>query len=131
MELQRYDIDESKGYPAPVIVPDKLGDYYRADEVDSVIAGIEASYKPVVEERAALTAELDRAIEGVSLRTVNEALVEENKSLENSVKCLTAERDKLRDALEKIEGMATIETVEIQKIAQAALKQAEGGEEGK
>ena len=38
---------------------------------------------------------------------------------------LFAENQKYREALEKIESMATIETIEIQKIAQDALKQEE------
>ena len=44
---------------------------------------------------------------------------------EQQIAALGAERDRLREALDTIEGMATIETVEIQKIAQKALKQTE------
>jgi hypothetical protein len=96
MEIQRYDIDESKGYPSPVIVPDKLGDYYHADEVDPIIA--------------VLTAENGKIKKCWEYKAVME---------------LEAENEQLREALEKIESMATIETIDIQKIAQAALKQTE------
>ena len=38
--MKLYDIDESKGYPVPVIVEDPLGEYYRQDEVDANIAAL-------------------------------------------------------------------------------------------
>ena len=40
--MQLYDIKEDKGYPEPEIVPDELGDYYLAEEVDKQIAALEA-----------------------------------------------------------------------------------------
>ena len=40
--MKLYDIDESKGYPIPVMVEDPLGEYYRQDEVDPVIAALKA-----------------------------------------------------------------------------------------
>jgi uncharacterized small protein (DUF1192 family) len=47
--MQLYDIDESKGYPDPVIVPDDLGDYYLATEVDEQIAALTATIKAQAE----------------------------------------------------------------------------------
>jgi uncharacterized small protein (DUF1192 family) len=40
--MQLYDIKEDKGYPEPEIVPDELGSYYRAEEVDEHIAALTA-----------------------------------------------------------------------------------------
>jgi hypothetical protein len=47
----------------------------------------------------------------------------------DQIAALIAERDRLREALDTIEGMATDVTYDIQKIAQAALRQTEGGGE--
>ena len=46
--MQLYDIKEDKGYPEPEIVPDELGDYYLAEEVDKEIAALNAT----IEEQA-------------------------------------------------------------------------------
>lgn len=43
--MQLYDIKEDKGYPEPEIVPDELGDYYLAEEVDKQIAALNAELK--------------------------------------------------------------------------------------
>ena len=43
--MQLYDIKEDKGYPEPEIVPDELGDYYLAEEVDKKIAALNAELK--------------------------------------------------------------------------------------
>jgi hypothetical protein len=36
--MQKYDIDESRGYPIPIIVPDDLGEHYLVDDVDAKMA---------------------------------------------------------------------------------------------
>lgn len=57
--MQLYDIDESKGYPIPVIVPDDLGGYYLADEVDTEIAALKDRLERAVRGRDAKIKELE------------------------------------------------------------------------
>jgi len=60
---------------------------------------------------------------GYSQETVD-ALTLERDKLTKRVKELEAENQRLREALDRIESMATIENTEIQKIAREALKEA-------
>ena len=210
--MQKYDLDNSKGYPIAEMVPDDLGDYYLVTEVDAALAekddkfiamrthwfGIRKALNEkitalteVLEDKRRLTKDLDVILNGegaakqaslcdivaqlrktrivqpligelVSLRkefseseqqiaalqsdtrrlyakTVEQAerIDELQTELEGyaweispamaeaKMDQLFAENQKYREALEKIESMATIETIEIQKIAQDALKQEE------
>jgi hypothetical protein len=110
-EIQRYDIDESKGYPSPVIVPDKLGDYYLADEVDPIIAALEAAAREK-EER------------DQSPICVCEGL----ESYKEQVATLTTESARYLKALEKIANTRPLwseEAFALRDIAKSALKQTE------
>jgi chromosome segregation ATPase len=85
----------------------------RVGQLEKQIASLKESIEGLNEIINGLTAELER-------KTVLYEKVTDDFASE--VQRLTAERDRLKKALEEIESMATIETVEIQKIAQAAIK---------
>jgi len=81
-----------------------------------------------IDQLAALEAVVkERNLEWESIRGQNIRHATVNDELKERIAAPPAERDRLREALDTIEGMATIETVEIQKIAQKALKQTKGG----
>lgn len=109
MTIQRYDIDESKGYPSPEIVPDDLGDYVR----ESDYLTLEAELEKVKAERDEIRS---RCIQAEELNSSNWA----------ELATKTAECERQRDVLAAIvEGSRLGNFSEIIGIARTALS---GGE---
>ena len=131
--MQLYDIKEDKGYPEPEIVPDELGDYYLAEEVDKQIAALNALVLRADSERSDSNREI-RRMDGVvaELFTENSVLREQNSAMSASLAKLRPEVERLTKGLRNVLYQGHNDECLFcgfkDKIAQETLKKAEGGD---